>query len=50
VIRVALAALCHFHAWRTRRRVAKHRRWLRKNSVVLSEPDPRCVVRNQPPN
>ena len=39
--------LTKFFAWRTRRRHQAHKRWLRRNRVVLPKPDPRCQ-RNGP--
>lgn len=35
-----------FQRWRVRRRHLAHMRYLRKARVVLTPPDPRCVVRN----
>jgi hypothetical protein len=41
-----VSLLGRFFAWRTRRRHAKHRAWLRKHRVVDVSPSPGCIVRN----
>lgn len=38
--------LSRFLLWRARRRHLAHRKWLRKNRVVLPKPDGACIVRN----
>jgi hypothetical protein len=35
--------LKRYRAWRLARRLAWHRRWLRKNKVLIPPPDPRCA-------